>query len=992
MAGQYTLNGNFKLIEEAQGTLYNVGTSNVELSSDATKGQGILLRSGETQSFKGTIYARSYDDSGVVNVQNFIELPGGGDGGGGGGGGSTYTLPTMSQAVKGGAKLGPGLSMTGEVLSLDSIYIPSAVVSQTATGAILTVSDHSGTTTASIKSGADGEDGETPTISTDSIEGGNSVTFGTSAGFWTVNIYNGTDGAAGVSPTVAAESIEGGNSVTFTSAAGMATINIMDGTPGANGVGVTMTTDSIEGGTALKMHSASGFVTVNVYNGKDGAAGADGKSFEIKAQYPTEAALIAAHPTGSAGDAYLVGDDTNPDLYIWLSDDEAWQNSGPIAGIVGPQGPKGDDGVSARVAISSIVGGNRVTFTDGAGAQTMDIFNGVNGVSPSVSVATITGGHSVTFTDATTTNIINILDGTQGEDGDSVSFALETVTGGNRVTLTDANGSSSFTVYNGRDGADGASLTATVDTIAGGHVVSITGGSTAAAFNVMDGVDGENGVSPICGFTTTTGGNVFTVSDVNGSKSITILDGEEGTPGFSPVCGFTTVPAGHIFTVTDAQGTESILIKDGSGVDEDGFVLYDTVGMITWQHTLRRGCLICDGSTVTASEYPELTKFVVDNNLTVSAAGYATNPVMYVYDSGNDTLTLPDLLDLTPQGVHDSPRYIEAGLPEISGAAGIETWVSSSGVVFTDVARDMSGSFFSGTSRGTLRLNNVNVVSDNSVSNHLLGFSASRSDSIYGGSNTVQPPAAGLIPQVRYESEMLSELVPTYRKNSQAYAIGDIAYTTKLPSWARLECVVAGTTNSTEPSFAGASVGDYISDGTAKWIVEDTRNGHMVGEVFTDTILRPGCVKALGATANNASTNYPRILAYLTENPTMAASDATDKAANPYKWLYDSQNDTLTMPDYTDRFVEGGAAAGVKAAGLPNITGKMAKENLFGANPVGTASGAFKYDASGAGYCNNGNAYGWAHIAFDASLSDSLYGGSTTVQPSAIVNVPQFKY
>ena len=69
-----------------------------------------------------------------------------------------------------------------------------------------------------------------------------------------------------------------------------------------------------------------------------GADGADGKSFTIKAQYPTYAALIAAHPTGEPGDAYFVGEDTAPDLYVWLADDEEWYNAGQIAGIKGDPG------------------------------------------------------------------------------------------------------------------------------------------------------------------------------------------------------------------------------------------------------------------------------------------------------------------------------------------------------------------------------------------------------------------------------------------------------------------------------------------------------------------------------------------------------------------------------------------------------------------------------------------------------------------------------
>lgn len=41
------------------------------------------------------------------------------------------------------------------------------------------------------------------------------------------------------------------------------------------------------------------------------------------------------------------------------------------------------------------------------------------------------------------------------------------------------------------------------------------------------------------------------------------------------------------------------------------------------------------------------------------------------------------------------------------------------------------------------------------------------------------------------------------RKNSTAYAVGDIAFSPQLPSWAYLECTQAGTTAETEPVFGG---------------------------------------------------------------------------------------------------------------------------------------------------------------------------------------------
>lgn len=40
---------------------------------------------------------------------------------GNGGGGGSYTLPTASGSTKGGVKIGSGLKMTGEVLSVDEL-------------------------------------------------------------------------------------------------------------------------------------------------------------------------------------------------------------------------------------------------------------------------------------------------------------------------------------------------------------------------------------------------------------------------------------------------------------------------------------------------------------------------------------------------------------------------------------------------------------------------------------------------------------------------------------------------------------------------------------------------------------------------------------------------------------------------------------------------------------------------------------------------------
>lgn len=79
--------------------------------------------------------------------------------------------------------------------------------------------------------------------------------------------------------------------------------------------------------------------------GLKGDPGEDGKSFVIKSLYPTLTALETAHPTGSEGDAYAVGSDTDNTIYLWDVDKGEWTNIGSIRGPQGPQGIQGIQGV-----------------------------------------------------------------------------------------------------------------------------------------------------------------------------------------------------------------------------------------------------------------------------------------------------------------------------------------------------------------------------------------------------------------------------------------------------------------------------------------------------------------------------------------------------------------------------------------------------------------------------------------------------------------------
>lgn len=74
--------------------------------------------------------------------------------------------------------------------------------------------------------------------------------------------------------------------------------------------------------------------------GPQGPKGENGTGVAILGSYPTEIDLNTAHPTGIAGDGYIVAGD----LFVWNG--IAWENVGRIQGPEGPQGPQGVQGLT----------------------------------------------------------------------------------------------------------------------------------------------------------------------------------------------------------------------------------------------------------------------------------------------------------------------------------------------------------------------------------------------------------------------------------------------------------------------------------------------------------------------------------------------------------------------------------------------------------------------------------------------------------------------
>lgn len=193
-------------------------------------------------------------------------------------------------------------------------------------------------------------------------------------------------------------------------------------------------------------------------------------------------------------------------------------------------------------------------------------------------------------------------------------------------------------------------------------------------------------------------------------------------------------------------------------------------------------------------------------------------------------------------------------------------------------------------------------------------------------------------------------------QRKKAYKVGDIVYSSKLPSWAHLECSQAGTTGNTEPNLSTVTRGVEVNDGSAKFRVVDRRLKAMI-----DILYPVGIVVAT----------------------------ATDNALKPGEADGLAQWEEIAQ----DRVLQGtsSGAGGTIEAGLPNITGKVWLRPLDNGDGItwDKENGAFitkvvedPNDSSGAiAKGSGGKPFG--SINLDASKSNSIYGNSSTVQPPA---------
>ena len=173
--------------------------------------------------------------------------------------------------------------------------------------------------------------------------------------------------------------------------------------------------------------------------------------------------------------------------------------------------------------------------------------------------------------------------------------------------------------------------------------------------------------------------------------------------------------------------TEGQLISDGTAVwkvKKIGSEVPAGIMQMFAGNTIPAGWLLCDGSAVSRTNYAKLFSAIG----TTWGAG-----------DGSTTFNLPNSIGRFAEGASTSGSYKSAGLPNITGQTIIGThddWVQSGAFELV-----YPGSITGVYTPTTLSLKMIDCRLD---------FNASKSNSIYGASTTVQPPSFTTLYIIKY--------------------------------------------------------------------------------------------------------------------------------------------------------------------------------------------------------------------------------------------------
>lgn len=251
--------------------------------------------------------------------------------------------------------------------------------------------------------GEKGEPGFSPIANVTQTDNGAIISITDETGTTTATVLNGEDG---VSPSASVTQTASGAVIEITDANGTTTANVSDGEPGSDGQNATIAIGSV---TSLSYGSTptvtnTGTATNAVLNwgipeGQRGEQGIQGEP-GINAQ---------AYVTQNTGSATITIEDADGTTTATVYD--------------GQNGTNGQDGYSPSATVTQTASGATISITDINGTTTANVNNGVNGTngvdgfSPTATVTQNTGSATISITDQNGTTTATVNDGTNGVNG-----------------------------------------------------------------------------------------------------------------------------------------------------------------------------------------------------------------------------------------------------------------------------------------------------------------------------------------------------------------------------------------------------------------------------------------------------------------------------------------------------------------------------------------------------------------------------------------------
>lgn len=146
-----------------------------------------------------------------------------------------------------------------------------------------------------------------------------------------------------------------------------------------------------------------------------------------------------------------------------------------------------------------------------------------------------------------------------------------------------------------------------------------------------------------------------------------------------------------------------------------------SIAYFAGQSSAPDGWVLCDGSAVSRTNYATLFDAV--------GTTYGTG-------DGSTTFALPNLIDKFVEGSATAGTTKAAGLPNITGSAT---------TTYSVIRGNVTGALY-GSTADTGTNPTTSPTFPNTVTTGRISFDASHSNSIYGKSSTVQPPALTMKP------------------------------------------------------------------------------------------------------------------------------------------------------------------------------------------------------------------------------------------------------